>query len=487
MSLDQPAARSRWLALAVLSAQTLMIVLDQTIVNVALPAIRDDLGFTPSNLSWVVNAYLIPFGGLLLLAGRLGDLAGRRRVFLAGMAVFTLASLLAGFAWNPETLMAARFLQGAGGAASTAVALGMVVRLFPEPAERAKALGTFSFVQAAGGSIGSIAGGVLTQALSWHWIFLINLPIGLVAGAVALRVLENDRGLGLRAGADWLGAVLVTAALMLGVYTIVEVESHGWASAHTIGFGAVSLVLLAAFGVRQARTRDPLLPLRIFASRGLTGANLTMALLVSAMFGFQFLVVLYLRQVLGLSAQATGLAMVPIAATIAVVSLVFSPRLSTRFGDYKVLLAGLLVIGGGLAWLARVPADGGYATDVLGPTVAMGIGFGLAMPALMGLGMRDAAAEDTGLASGLFNTTQQVAGALGLSVLAVLAATRTESLTGVRTEEALTSGYHLAFWVGTGLVAAALAVAAVMLRPGVAARRTGEPGATVPDRALPQL
>ena len=487
MSLDQSAARSRWLALAVLSAQTLMIVLDQTIVNVALPAIRDDLGFTPSNLSWVVNAYLIPFGGLLLLAGRLGDLAGRRRVFLAGMAVFTLASLLAGLAWNPETLMAARFLQGAGGAASTAVALGMVVRLFPEPTERAKALGTFSFVQAAGGSIGSVAGGVLTQALSWHWIFLINLPIGVVAGAVALRVLENDRGLGLRAGADWLGAALVTAALMLGVYTIVEVDSHGWASAHTIGFGAVSLVLLVAFAFRQSRARDPLLPPRIFASRGLTGANLTMALLVSAMFGFQFLVVLYLRQVLVLSAQATGLAMVPVAATIALVSLVFAPRLSTRFGDYRVLLAGLVLIGGGLAWLTRVPADGGYATDVLGPTVAMGVGFGLAMPALMGLGMRDAAAEDTGLASGLFNTTQQVAGALGLSVLAVLAATRTESLTGLRTEEALSSGYHLAFWVGTGLVAAALAVAAVMLRPGVAARRTPDSGATVPDRAFPQL
>ncbi|MEV5301621.1 MFS transporter [Amycolatopsis methanolica] len=453
-------------------------------MNVALPAIRDDLGFTPSNLSWVVNAYLIPFGGLLLLAGRLGDLAGRRRVSLAGMAVFTLASLLAGLAWNPEILMAARFLQGAGGAASTAVALGMVVRLFPEPAERAKALGTFSFRQAAGSSIGSIAGGLLTQALSWHWIFLINLPISLVAGAGALRVLENDRGLGPRAGADWLGAALVTAALMLGVYTIVEVESHGWASAHTIGFGALSLVLPAAFGVRQSWARDPLLPLRIFASRGLAGANLTMALLVSAMFGFQFLVVLHLRQVLGLGAQATGLAMVPIAATIALVSLVISPRLSTRFGDYRVLLAGLVVIGGGLAWLAPVRADGGYATDVLGPTVAMGIGFGLAMPALMGVGMRDAAAEDTGLASGLFNTTQQVAGALGL---AVLAATRTESLTGVRTEEALTAGYHLAFWVGTGLVAAALAVAALMLRPGVAARRTGEPGATVPDRALPQL
>ncbi|MDQ0381681.1 MFS transporter [Amycolatopsis thermophila] len=485
MSDDQPAARSRWLALAVLSAQTLMIVLDQTIVNVALPAIRDDLGFSPSSLSWVVNAYAISFGGLLLLAGRLGDLAGRRRVFLAGMAVFTLASLLAGFAWDAGTLMAARFLQGAGGAASTAVALGMVVRLFPEPAGRAKALGTFSFVQAAGGSIGSTAGGVLTQALSWHWIFLINLPIGVVAGLVALRVLENDRGLGFGAGADWLGAALVTAALMLGVYTIVGLDTHSLAP--TLGTGAVSLVLLAAFLVRQRRARDPLLPLRIFASRGLSGANLTMALLVSAMFGFQFLVVLYLRQVLGLSAQATGLAMVPIAATIAVVSLAVSPRVATRFGDFRVLLAGLLLIGGGLAWLARVPADGGYAADVLGPTLAMGIGFGLAMPALMSLGMGDARPEDTGLASGLFNTTQQVAGALGLSVLAVLAATRTESLTRVPAGEALTSGYRLAFWVGTGLVAAAFVVTVLVLRPGVAARRTGEPGATVPDRALPQL
>ena len=487
MSNDRPAARSRWLALAVLSAQTLMIVLDQTIVNVALPAIRADLGFSPSNLSWVVNAYLIPFGGLLLLAGRLGDLAGRRRVFLAGMLVFTLASLLAGLAWNSQTLLVARFVQGAGGAASTAVALGMVVRLFPEPRDRARALGAFSFVQAAGGSIGNLAGGLLTQALSWHWIFLINLPIGLAAAAVAVRVLESDRGTGFGAGADWLGALLVTTGLMLGVSTIVGVESHGWGSGRTLGFGALSLVLLAAFGVRQHRARDPLLPLRIFAARGLAGANLTMALLVSALFGFQFLVVLYLRQVLGLSAQATGLAMVPIAATIAVVSLAISPRVSTRFGDHKVLLAGLLLIGAGLAWLARVPASGAYAADVLGPTLAMGTGFGLAMPALMGLGMRDARPEDTGLASGLFNTTQQVAGALGLSVLAVLAATRTKSLAGMPPGDALTSGYRLAFWVGTGLVATAFVVAVVMLRPGVAARRRDEPGATVPDRALPQL
>jgi EmrB/QacA subfamily drug resistance transporter len=444
--------RGRWLALTVLCAQTLMIVLDQTIVNVALPSIRDDLGFSQAGLAWVINAYLIAFGGLLLLTGRLGDLIGRRRVFLIGLVVFTAASLLCGLAWNADVLIVARFVQGIGGATSSAVVLSMIVGLFPEPAERAKAIGAFSFVQASGASIGNLAGGVLTQAVSWHWIFLINLPIGIAAAALAGRVLRADRGVGIGAGADVLGAVLVTAALMLGVYSIVEIDGT-----RTLGFGALAVVLLVAFVIRQAKAANPLLPLRIFASRTLSGANVVLALLVAAMFGFQFLIVLYLRQVLGYSAERTGFAMVPVAAAIAVISLGVSARVTRRFGERPVLLTGLGLIVVGLVLLARAPVEAGYVVDVLPPTLLLGIGFGLAMPALMALGMRDARPEDTGLASGLFNTTQQVGGALGLSVLAVLAATRTDSLTarGVPAASALTSGYHWAFWIGAALVAVA--------------------------------
>jgi EmrB/QacA subfamily drug resistance transporter len=451
--------RRRRLALAVLSAQTLMIVLDQTIVNVALPSIRDDLGFSQAGLAWVVNAYLIAFGGLLLLSGRLGDLIGRRRMFLAGLVVFTASSLLCGIAWHSGILIAARFVQGIGGAASSAVVLSMIVGLFPGARERAKAIGAFSFVQAAGGSIGSVTGGVLTEAVSWHWIFLINLPIGIATAVSALRVLDADTGLGLRAGADVLGAVLVTVALMLGVYAIVELDGL-----RSPVLGAVSLVLLAAFGVRQAKAADPLLPLRLFASRVLAGANVVQLLLVAAAFGFQFLVVLYLRLVLGLSAEATGLAMLPVALTIAVVSLAVSARVTQRFGERAVLLTGLVLMTGGLALLARIRADGGYVPDVLPATLVLGIGFGLAMPALMALGMSDAAPEDTGLASGLFNTTQQVGGALGLSALAVLAATRTGAVHAPPLE-ALTSGYRLAFLVAAALVAAATVLAGFVFAP----------------------
>ncbi|MBB2938263.1 EmrB/QacA subfamily drug resistance transporter [Amycolatopsis bartoniae] len=448
--------RRRWLALTVLCAQTLMIVLDQTIVNVALPSIRDDLGFTPTGLAWVINAYLVAFGGLLLLTGRLGDLLGRRRVFLAGLAVFTVASLLCGLAPDAGVLVAARFVQGIGGAASSAVVLGMIVALFPGTRERAKAIGAFSFVQAAGGTIGSVTGGVLTAAVSWHWIFLINLPIGVVAGLAALRLLDRDTGTGLRGGADVLGAVLVTAALMLGVYAIVELAPAA---------GGVSVLLLAGFLVRQAKAARPLLPLRLFASRTLAGANVVQVLLIAACFAFQFLVVLYLRQVLGYAAQDTGLAMVPVAAAIAAVSIAVSARVTARFGERAVLLGGLVLMTGGLLLLARVPVDGRFATDLLPAMLLLGTGFGLAMPALIALGMRDARPEDTGLASGVFNTTQQVGGALGLSALAVVAAARTEALPGLSPGKALTAGYHLAFLVAAGLVAAAAVLAAFVFTP----------------------
>ncbi|MFF2504902.1 MFS transporter [Streptomyces sp. NPDC058067] len=457
--------RSRRAALGVLATGMLMTVLDGSIVTVAMPAIQSDLGFTPVGLSWVVNAYLIAFGSLLLLAGRLGDLLGRKRLFLVGTAVFTAASLLAGVATSPGVLIAARFLQGVGSALASAVSLGILVTLFTEPRERARAIAVFSFTGAAGASVGQVLGGVLTDALSWHWIFFINLPIGLATLAVAVPALPRDRGLGLRAGADTAGALLVTAGLMLGIYSVVKVEEYGWTSAHTLGFGALAAVLLAGFFVRQARARTPLMPLLILRSRSVAGANLVQMLMVAALFSFQILVALYLQKVLGYGAAATGLAMLPAAAVIGAVSLGVSARLNARFGERAVLLTGIALLVGVLGLLARVPVHAHYATDIL-PVMFLAAGFGLALPALTSLGMSGAGEADAGLASGLFNTTQQIGMAVGVAVLSTLAASRTRQLTahGATRAEALTSGYHLAFTIGTGLLVTAFVIAYVVLR-----------------------
>ncbi|MEU5876647.1 DHA2 family efflux MFS transporter permease subunit [Spirillospora sp. NPDC047279] len=456
---------SRGLALGVLSAAGLMTILDGSIVTVAMPAIQNDLGFSPAGLSWTVNAYLIAFGGLLLLAGRLGDLIGRKTMFLAGNAVFTAASVLAGAATTPGVLIAARFLQGVGSAMASAVVLGILVTLYTEPRERAKAIGIFSFTGAAGASIGQVLGGVLTDLLNWHWIFLINLPIGLATIALAVRALPRDRGIGLAAGADIAGAMLVTAGLMLGIYTVVKVEEHGWLAGHTLGLGAVSLALLAAFVVRQARAATPLMPLRIFRSRNVSGANVVQMLALSAMFAFQIIVALYMQKVLGYSALETGLAMLPAAVAIGGISLFVSARLIARFGTRVVLVTGLLLLLAAMAWLTRVPVNAGYVTDLL-PVMVLIAGGGLVLPALANLGMSGAKADDAGLASGLFNTTQQIGMALGVAVLSTLAASRTEHLLGEGRSraEALTGGYHLAFTTSAGLLVAALVVALVVLR-----------------------
>lgn len=459
-----PATRSRHLALGVIATGLLMTVLDGSIVTVAMPAIQNDLGFTPAGLSWVVNAYLIAFGGLLLLCGRLGDLLGRRRMFLAGTAVFTAASVLAGAAGSPALLITARFLQGAGSALASAVGLGILVTLFTESGERSRAIAVFSFTGAAGASIGQVLGGVLTDALGWHWIFFINLPIGLAVLLVAVRVLPADRGPGIAAGADAVGALLVTGGVMLGIYSVVEAESYGWLSAHTIGLGALALALLAAFVVRQATAATPLLPLRILRSRSVAGANLVQVLMVAALFSFQILVALFLQRVLGYGATATGLAMLPAAAVIGAVSLGVSARLSARFGDRNVLLLGLVLLIGLLGLLTRLPVHAHYATDLL-PVMFLAAGFGLALPALTTLGMSGAGEKDAGLASGLFNTTQQIGMAMGVAVLSTLAASRTDALlaAGGSRAEALTGGYHLAFAVGAGLLAAALLVVLVVI------------------------
>ncbi|MFF1903258.1 DHA2 family efflux MFS transporter permease subunit [Kitasatospora sp. NPDC058218] len=471
-------ARSRALALAVLCAGMLMIILDGSIVTVALPAIQSDLGFSSADLTWTVNAYLIAFGGLLLLAGRLGDLIGRKRVFVAGLALFTAASLLCAVATGQGMLIAARFLQGVGGAMASAVSLGMIVTLFPEPGERGRAIGTFSFVGAAGASIGQVLGGVLTQALNWHWIFLINLPLGLAAIVLAVRVLDADRGPGLRAGADALGAVLITAALMLGIYTIVGTGEHGWASARTLGLGALAALLLAGFLLRQARAAQPLLPLRMLRSRTVAGANLVQVLAISGLFGFQILLALYLQNVLGYGAAATGLAMLPAALSIGAVSLFLSARLNARFGERNVLLAGLALLVAALGLLVRLPADADYAVHLL-PTMLLIGGGGLVLSGLTALGMSGAGAADAGTASGLFNTTQQVGAALGVAVLTTLAAARTEALTGAGhpAAEALTGGFRLAFTVAAALLALALLLTAVVLKPARSTGAAGQPAA----------
>ncbi|MGW0780535.1 MFS transporter [Streptomyces sp. NPDC002913] len=468
----EPNARTRALALGVIAAGMLTLTLDGSIVTVAMPTIQRDLGFTSAGLSWVVNAYLIAFGSLLLLAGRLGDLLGRTRMFLAGTAVFTVASLLAGAATTPAILIGARFLQGVGSAMASAVGLGILITLFSEPRERARAIGVFAFTGAAGASIGQVLGGLLTDALSWHWIFFINLPIGVVAYLVARRVLPADRGIGLAAGADVIGAALVTAGLMLGIYTVVKVEEHGWVSPHTLGLGAVSLVLLAGFVVRQATARTPLMPLRVLRSRSVAGANLVQALMVAALFSFQIIVALHLQNVLGYGASATGLALLPAAVVIGSVSLGVSARLNTRFGERTVLLSGIALLIGALGFLTRIPVDARYATDVL-PVMLLAAGFGLALPALTSLGMSGAGKDDAGLASGLFNTTQQIGMAIGVAVLTTLAAARTDRLLGEghSRAEALTGGYQLAFTIGTGLLVAAFAVAFLVLRPARRAER----------------
>jgi EmrB/QacA subfamily drug resistance transporter len=460
--------RTRWIALITLCVGMLMIVLDGTVVNVALPAIQDDLGFTQSGLAWVVNAYLIAFGGLLLLAGRLGDLISRRGVFLTGLVVFTTASLLCGLAQSEAMLVIARFVQGVGGAMTSAVILGMIVTMFPEPREQAKAIGVFSFVAAAGGSVGLLAGGVLTQALSWHWIFFINIPIGVATGVMALRVLEADRGIGINRRTDFAGAALVTAALMTGVYTIVKpAAEQGWGNATTLSLAAAALVLLAAFIAREATAKEPLIPLRIFRSRNVSGANVIQAISVAGMFGFFFLGVLYLQRVLGYDALETGLAFLPTTLVIGTLSLRYSERLVMRYGARATLIPSLVLIAAGLALFLRAPVDGVYVRDILPTSVLIGAGAGLAFPALAQLAMSGATPADAGLASGLINTSLQVGAALGLAVLATLSSTRADHLIsqGESTANALLDGYKLGFLVAALLVVAALAVALTVLQP----------------------
>jgi EmrB/QacA subfamily drug resistance transporter len=458
--------RTRWLALYVLCLGMLMIVLDQTVVNVALPSIQGDLHFSQSGLAWVVNAYLIAFGGFLLLAGRLGDLLGRKRLLVAGLSVFTAASLVCGLSTSQEMLVAARFVQGTGGAMASALILGMIVTMFPDPREQAKAIGIFSFTAAAGGSIGLLAGGILTQAISWHWIFFVNLPIGIVATLLVIRLVPSEPGIGLAAGADAPGAFLVTAALMLGVYTIVGIADETRTAGQTLALGALTLGLLAGFIARQATAPRPLLPLRIFRSRNVSGANLVQMLLVAGMFGFFFLGTLYLQRVLHYDALQVGLAFLPIAVAIGALSIDLAARATIRFGARRTLIGALGLMLVGLLWLVRIPVDGDYVHDLLPAMLLVGVGVGLCFPALMTLAMSDATPSDAGVASGLVGTSAQAGGALGLAVLATIATARTEAVlaSGEETLIALASGYQLAFGISAALIVVAIALAATVLR-----------------------
>jgi EmrB/QacA subfamily drug resistance transporter len=472
--------RQRWLSLYVLCVGMLMIVLDATIVNVALPTIQDDLGFSQNDLAWVVNAYLIAFGGLLLLSGRIGDLIGQRRIFLIGLGVFTGASLFCALAQSQGVLIGARFVQGVGGALTSAVILGMIVTMFPEPREQAKAIGVYTFVAVAGGSIGLLLGGVLTETINWHWIFFVNIPIGIATALAAIRLVPDRKGIGLSAGADLPGAVLLTGGLMLFVYTILGVADEGWGSGQTLLLGAISIGLLIAFVARQARVANPLIPLRLFSSRQVSGANAVQALLVVGMFAMFFLGALYMQRILGYDALQVGLAYLPLTIVMGTMSFRFTGQLNLRYGPEATLVPAMIFVAAGLLWLARSPIDANYVVDLLPAMILIGLGAGLGFPSLMTLAMSGVSESDSGLASGLVNTSLQVGGAIGLAVLATFATERTDGLLadGEPAAEALNSGYHLAYLIGAGLVLVAIVIAFTTLRariPALAPEPVPEP------------
>jgi len=470
--------RTRWLALLVLCLGDLMIVLDVTIVGVALPSIREDLGFSEESLAWVVNAYLLTFGGFLLLGGRLGDLFGHRRLFLIGIALFTVASAACGLATSQGLLIGARAVQGLGGAIVSAVALSLMMTLFTEPAERAKAMGVFGFVAAGGGSIGVLLGGILTHALNWHWIFLVNVPVGIAVVVLSLMLLPAARVPAAAGRLDIAGAVTVTASLMIAVYAIVNGNQEGWTSAGTLGLLAAAAALMALFLGIEARVRSPLMPLGLFRLRSVATSNVVGVLWAAAMFAWFFLSALYLQLVLGYSPLQVGLAFLPANLIMGAFSIGLSAKLVLRFGIRPPLVTGLLLAAAGLALFARAPVDGSFFVDVLPSMILLGIGAGMAFNPVLLAAMSDVEPTEAGLASGVVNTSFMMGGALGLAVLASLAASRTDSLLASGDDQlaALTGGYHTAFLVGTVFAAAAAAIGAALLRPGVAADHAeGEP------------
>jgi EmrB/QacA subfamily drug resistance transporter len=457
-----------------------MIVLDSTIVNVALPSIQRDLHFSQADLTWVVNAYLITYGSLLLLAGRAGDLVGRKKVFLAGVVVFTAASVLSGFAHDAVSLVVARFLQGAGGALSAGVILALIVTGFTKPRERAQAMSIFTFVIAGGGSIGLLAGGLLTESINWHWIFFINLPIGVATFLAGVRLIDETDGIGLAQGVDVAGSILVTAAMVLGVYAIVTAATFGWTSAHTLGFGGAASGLLVAFLALESRIDNPILPLRILRLRSLTGASAVRAMLATGMFTTFFLGALYLQHVKGYTALGTGLAFLPSTAALGVLSTGITARLMSTFGPRAMLIPGLATITAALTLMATADAHAGYFPGIFGSYLLFGIGAGMSFMPLMTIMMAEVPMADAGVASGVANVTMQVGAALGLAALGTISFDQSQSLAaqGASVVNALTAGYQLGFAIAAACVAAGLLTVIVVLRSPAPAR----PRVVAPER-----
>jgi EmrB/QacA subfamily drug resistance transporter len=460
--------RRRWASLLVVCLAQLMIVLDVTIVNVALPSIQHDLHFSQANLTWVVNAFLVTFGSLLLLAGRLGDLAGRKRVFLAGLIIFTGASLLCGIAPSQAALIAARFLQGVGAAAQASVILALIITEFPKASERARAMSAYVFVSVAGGSLGLLAGGLLTQALSWHWVFFVNLPIGAATFVLGHALIRADEGLGLEHGFDWIGSLLVTASLMSAIYAIIEATAHGWISSQVLGFGALAALLMASFVSLETRIENPIMPLRILRVRGLVNASLVRGFLVTGMYSTFFLGTLYLEHVRHYDALQTGAAFLPWTLTVAVLSQGITARLVKRFGALPVLMTGMASAVTGLLLFSTVNQTTTFFPTIFLASLTIGLGIGGAFMPLLTIAMADVPAADAGLGSGITNVSQQISGALGLAVLSTIAANHTKALLAAHhgATTSLISGYHLGFVVGAVTITAGIALAPGLLRQG---------------------
>jgi EmrB/QacA subfamily drug resistance transporter len=465
-SLTPAGARRRWMALFVVCLAQLMIVLDTTIVNVALPAIQRDLHFTQGSLTWVVDAFLVTFGSFLLLAGRLGDLLGRKRVFLVGVILFTAASALCGLAPTPGILVAARFIQGIGAATQASVILAIIVTEFPEPNDRARAMSAYVFVAVAGGSLGLLAGGALTQALSWHWIFFVNLPIGIVTLALGRALIPRDHGLGLERGVDWFGSALVTASLMTGVYAIVQATNHGWGSSEVLGFGALAAALMGSFLTVESRTQNPIMPLRILHLRSLIGASAVRGFLVTGMYSTFFLGTLYLEHVRHYTALQTGLAFLPWTMTVGILSMGVTARLVARLGAMRVLVLGMFTVIIGLLLISTAGVHTSFFPTIFLAYFAIGLGIGSAFMPLLTIAMADVPAADAGLGSGITNVSQQVAGALGLAVLGTIATNQSKALEAQHHSLAssLIGGYRIAFVLGAISVLIGIATALVVLR-----------------------
>jgi EmrB/QacA subfamily drug resistance transporter len=462
--------RRRWIALGVLCLGQLMMVLDATIVNVALPSIQHDLHFSQGNLTWVIDAYLITFGGFLLLAGRMGDLVGRKKVFLSGLILFTAASVFCGVSTSQTMLIAGRFVQGIGGAVASAVILAIIVTEFPERAEQAKAMGMYAFVSAGGGSIGLLAGGALTQSLDWHWIFFVNVPIGVITFVLGSALIEENKGIGLAGGVDVAGSILITLATMLGAFAIVKSTEYGLLSARTLGVGGTSLILLGAFFALESRISNPIMPLRILRLRMLMGSSLVRGLLVTGMFSAFFLGALYLERVLGYDAIDTGLAFMPLTIAIAALSMGLSARAVGRFGSLNTLAAGLAGIAAGLVLLSGEGVHAAYFPGLFFAFLLIGLGAGASFLPLLTMGMADAPAQDAGLASGIINVSVQLFGAIGLATLGTIATDHSKALsaTGDSLTSALTGGYHLAYVVAASCVGLGILAAFLILRPPTA-------------------